>query len=163
MIDLEYIWQRCYYYALRFPSLDPAVSAEDLVQDALLKTLDRLDVTRPLPEQIAYVKFAVRQCAIDQHRRLVKRPQHDEIDAHLAAPGNLAATAMTSVYLAALVTQLLLDHHGGLLLAYAMGYTPAEQATASTNVNTIKTQMYRARQRLRATHDAAERVEELEA
>ena len=151
-------------YARRFPSLDPAVEAVDIVQEALLKTLDRLDTTRPLPEQIAYVKFAVRQCAIDQHRRLVKWPRSTVPVDWLTDQGREARTALTSVYLAALVTQLLLDRHGGLLLAFASGYSSDELAAAEhTNANTIRTQMYNARQRLRATHDATERAEELEA
>src|SRR6185437_9106560 len=91
-------------YARRFPSLDPAIEAADIVEEALLKTLNRLDTTRPLHEQIGYVKFAIRQCAIDQHRRSVKRPRSDTPLERLVAPGNLAATAVTSVYLAALVT-----------------------------------------------------------
>lgn len=63
------IRQSCLSYARRTLSSDPAVDAEDLVQSAFLKTLGRLDGTRPVAQQIIYLRRAIDQVALDAGRR----------------------------------------------------------------------------------------------
>lgn len=116
------VYQACLRHAARILPADPALEPADLCQGAYLKTLGRLDTTRSEREQIAFIRHAATQVAIDAGRRkrlvtvdaaevpeapdpadgpeaaALAREAEDELAARLAALGPLCGPAAALVY-----------------------------------------------------------------
>lgn len=105
----------CLAAARRIPVRDPAIDAEDVAQEAWLRSARWLDGGRPGHERAAYLRAAVRAVAIDHIRRVRRCGWADSLDAPqragdgedraaagelVAAPGSVEGAALARLELA---------------------------------------------------------------
>lgn len=117
--------------ARRIPIHDPAIDAEDVAQEAWLRSARWLDGNRSRDEQVAYLRAAARAVAIDHIRRVRRRggaavcldaPQRTADGEGWSAPGELIP-APISVEDAALARADLAEIVGAAVKGNAMALT----------------------------------------
>lgn len=131
-------------------------TAEDLVQDLLLKVVDhiaemrRIEQLRPWLVKVMYRRF------VDLYRRDTRSPIDSTTEAdpdRAAGPDPIEALEWQQL-LAGALAQLEPDHRDVILLHDMEGYTGPEVAEIlDLNEGTVKSRLHRARERLRSLVD----------
>lgn len=118
---------------------DPALDAEDVVQEAWLRALPWLDAGRPEWECRAYLARAVRTVALDHRRRLARRGDCLPLAAWVPGGQDAEAEALARLALAEGLATV-----PPCLLAWACGWPQAEVAAAlGLSVQAVKARAWR--------------------
>ncbi|MFI7080161.1 sigma-70 family RNA polymerase sigma factor [Micromonospora sp. NPDC049903] len=140
------------HYLRRLTPPGSPCSAEDLLQETMLRAWRSLDQMPPGPEpQRRWLFTVARRLAIDAYRRRQRRPVEVGLaEADLAHPVNAAETAIASLTLRRAVGELGATHRSVLLELYVHGHSIDEAAAAlGIPAGTVKSRAHYAIRHLR--------------
>lgn len=135
-------YARLLRHARRVCPPDPALDAEDLVQQAWVKAHKWLDGDRSESDRMKYLYTAVTSVALDSRRRTKRRAIGGTVDEWFPDPARFEDVALDRVTLAPLLDEALQSRAGLAVLLIGMGHT-WDDATARAGVGRIGVHRYR--------------------